>query len=510
MYEVVTNESLPKVQALGDMLYKFRQIRIPIRSLGFRNLTAKESEMFTNETKEAIGAFDKAKEHFTSLLTHEKEKELAISLEKGVEAFYQFGGQLLSLAAKGDDASYNEIAELVKYTCPKKTEQVENVLKEFISFEEALSVQIVKDATEKNKATLNIVLITVFSIVVLSISIGFFFSLKLSSKLTEAIQTLSKRTKLIDTYSNDILNISMKITESSLQQSSSLQETVASAEEISGMVNRNADNAHESEMTSTSSLKNATDGKLKAEQMLRSIDLLNEGNRTISNEIKKSNDQVSQIINVIQSISQKTEVINEIVFQTKLLSFNASVEAARAGEHGKGFAVVAEEVGNLANHSGKAANEISQMLSESINKVTQIIDSSKLSMERLINENHDKMKQGSFHAKECEEALKMIHTNTTKVNDLVREISSATKEQAKGVSEISSAINEMDTVVKENSMTALDSKKISQELQEQAGDLKNLVHDLNLIVLGKSDQINEVVDYEESHQDSPQTIKQAA
>ena len=60
----------------------------------------------------------------------------------------------------------------------------------------------------------------------------------------------------------------------------------------------------------------------------------------------------------MEQIKDKVNIINDIVFQTKLLSFNASVEAARAGENGKGFAVVAEEVGNLASVSGKAANEI--------------------------------------------------------------------------------------------------------------------------------------------------------
>jgi methyl-accepting chemotaxis protein len=77
------------------------------------------------------------------------------------------------------------------------------------------------------------------------------------------------------------------------------------------------------------------------------------------NQINYSNEQMSEIVKVIQEIETKTKVINDIVFQTKLLSFNASVEAARAGEQGKGFAVVAEEVGNLAQMSGNAAKEIS-------------------------------------------------------------------------------------------------------------------------------------------------------
>jgi methyl-accepting chemotaxis protein len=89
--------------------------------------------------------------------------------------------------------------------------------------------------------------------------------------------------------------------------------------------------------------------------------------------MNKSNDEISSIVKVIAEIGDKTKVINDIVFQTKLLSFNASVEAARAGEQGKGFAVVAEEVGNLATMSGKAAEEISSMLGDSMGKVELIV-----------------------------------------------------------------------------------------------------------------------------------------
>ena len=79
-----------------------------------------------------------------------------------------------------------------------------------------------------------------------------------------------------------------------------------------------------------------------------------------------------EILGYIKSIEEKTKVINDIVFQTKLLSFNASVEAARAGEQGKGFAVVAEEVGNLATMSGTSAEEISKLLESSISHIESI------------------------------------------------------------------------------------------------------------------------------------------
>lgn len=90
------------------------------------------------------------------------------------------------------------------------------------------------------------------------------------------------------------------------------------------------------------------------------------------NTMKTSNAEVKELVGIINGISERTKVIDEIVFQTKLLSFNASVEAERAGEHGRGFAVVAQKVGNLAQMSGKAAQEISSILKQSIEKSVSV------------------------------------------------------------------------------------------------------------------------------------------
>src|SRR3954468_23516662 len=90
--------------------------------------------------------------------------------------------------------------------------------------------------------------------------------------------------------------------------------------------------------------------------------------------IKESNDLLNDLKTSFQAIQNKTRVINDIVFKTKLLSFNASIEAARAGQYGKGFSVVAEEVGRLAQTSGKAAKEIEALLSESRKKSTAAIE----------------------------------------------------------------------------------------------------------------------------------------
>ena len=118
-------------------------------------------------------------------------------------------------------------------------------------------------------------------------------------------------------------------------------------------------------------------------------------------QVETGNLKIAEIIKMIEEISQKTRVINDIVFQTKLLTFNASVEAAREGEHGKGFALIAEEIGNLAQMSGNAATEISALLETSVQKVDQIISESKSSVGQSVQEGKQKVMFGTDIARRC-------------------------------------------------------------------------------------------------------------
>lgn len=220
--------------------------------------------------------------------------------------------------------------------------------------------------------------------------------------------------------------------------------------------------------------------------MLGSINDIAKGNDEIMSSIQKSNQEISEIVHVIQAIADKTKVINDIVFQTKLLSFNASVEAARAGEHGKGFAVVAEEVGNLASMSGKAATEISDMLDKSVHRVTNIVDGTKGMMDTLVRSSKDKVDFGTRTARECAGALDEIIRNVSSVSEMVREISTASREQSTGVREITKAMSELDQVTQANTSSSNDASQTARELQAQAEQLNGFVQELATLVYGKS------------------------
>jgi methyl-accepting chemotaxis protein len=345
----------------------------------------------------------------------------------------------------------------VRDVCPQKSDPFTANLQEFIKYQTLESQKMVKEAVEGGQKTMLFALISIAGGFLFSIFLGYYFANSISKSLEANIKQLNDGAFEIDQKSNQIAEVSTKLSEAATQQAASLQETVASINEISAMIANNADSALSSAATSQKSQQAAQKGKEKAELMLKSINDISSGNDEIIQQMQNSNKEISEIVKVIEDISEKTKIINEIVFQTKLLSFNASVEAARAGEHGKGFAVVAEEVGNLASMSGNAATQITDMLNLSTKKVNEIVEGTKNLLENLIKQSKERVDFATTTAKDCATSLDEILLNVSSVNDMVKEISTASQEQSTGVNEVNITMTELDHLTQSNSGIALES-----------------------------------------------------
>ena len=230
--------------------------------------------------------------------------------------------------------------------------------------------------------------------------------------------------KSSSTMSHSVNNLANKAN----QQAASLEETAAAVEEITSITRNNANNASQMSQLGSKVNKAVSDGMILANQTSQAMDSINE--------------QVS-------AINEAITVIDQISFQTNILSLNAAVEAATAGEAGKGFAVVAQEVRNLASRSAEAAKEIKTLVE---NAATKANEGKKVS---------DEMIQG----------YETLNTNTSETIHLIEDVSAASKEQMTGIEQINDSVTMLDRVTQENAHESDAVAQIAQDVSKLANEL---------------------------------------
>lgn len=325
------------------------------------------------------------------------------------------------------------------------------------------------------------------SLVTILLGVGFaaFIMRALNKSLSGVIEDLSRNFLEVTSASEQIAASSEELSTAATEQAASLEETASSIQEMSAMVQKNSQYATQASQVAKGSRESAHKGEVVVGNMIEAINEIHVSNGQIMDQINLSNAEISKIVEVISEIEKKTKIINDIVFQTKLLSFNASVEAARAGENGRGFAVVAEEVGKLAQVSGDAAKEISTMLEASIAKVEGIVRDTTVNVEGLISNGKIKIDAGTAIAYECGEVLKEIVANIAEVTSMTDEIAVASAEQAAGVTEITKAMGVLGQVTQTNAATSAQAASSAEELSGQAHSLKQTVDLLVVTVKGE-------------------------
>jgi hypothetical protein len=206
---------------------------------------------------------------------------------------------------------------------------------------------------------------------------------------------------------------------------------------------------------------------------LRTSEGLEDVNRMVSSieRISASSQGLSRIEESIQLIRQKTKVINDIVFKTQLLAFNASIEAARAGQHGRGFAVVAEEVGELSKTTGMAAGSINELLSSAHEQIKAVVE-----------DISQRIAEGQLTTNKTKSTFEEIAKNTKVASDEILKNERAASDQMTAIQQIAKAIKDIENSlkaqlddVKNNSVLAGDINKLSGELFELGEKIKIIV-----------------------------------
>ncbi len=251
------------------------------------------------------------------------------------------------------------------------------------------------------------------------------------TNLNDLVGQLLASVNQLTSGAQQVSDASQAVSQSATEQASSVEEITAFVSEMNKNVKRNTQLADQAKNLAGKATQTAAEGRQKMDKMFNAMKDLSNSSTSISNIIK---------------------IIDELAFQTNLLSLNAAVEAARAGAYGKSFAVVAEEVRNLAHRSAKAAKETSELIEEVVEKI----------------------KRGETITRDSSEALDNIITDINKISDSLDEITASSREQMEGFEHIDSALAQIDKATQANAASAEESASAAEELFSQA----NLLHQL--------------------------------
>ena len=421
--------------------------------------TDAERKKFQKQHDEAEKMIRDNIEKAKPLFWTEKGKELMGKLNKAWDDYKPVTDKVIEMALREDLQKSRESVQLSTGLAREKVTVVDDLMTELAKVKEANSKKVSDETTEIYKQSRLFMIILILGSVGFGIVIGIFITMGLSrqlggepgyiadiaekvaggdltirfesnkknetgvfaamksmvEKLREVVGDVKSAADNVAAGSQQLSSGSEEMSQGASEQAAAAEEASSSMEEMSSNIRQNADNAMQTEKISQQSAVDA----------------------------KQGGEAVARTVTAMKDIAGKINIIEEIARQTNLLALNAAIEAARAGEHGKGFAVVASEVRKLAERSQKAAAEISELSSSSVDV-----------------------------AERAGDLLSKMVPDIQKTAELVQEITAACREQDTGAEQINKAIQQLDQVIQQNASASEEMSSTSEELASQAEQLQ--------------------------------------
>jgi methyl-accepting chemotaxis protein len=315
------------------------------------------------------------------------------------------------------------------------------------------------------------IFVVVESVACVYLSMRFKHVLNLQDQVNVEIAPLVESIDLASKNSSQSCTTLLSISDSN---SSAITQISSTAAEISSMAESTKEQISLTMKNMQETKKSVADSNSAIKEGETFLKSLNEIKSQMIELQDFASNQLSSVVESVNTISEKTKIINDIVFQTKLLSFNASVEAARAGEHGKGFSVVAEEIGGLASNSGTASEEISSIVDQS---QTQLKDSVDTIASKLCNFQEEMDKAFSSWSEinaKLKDSFTTVVNNSSSQESSLKEISLAAEQQTEGVQELSDALSNIDSSSSENLTKLREIQEITVNLEEDSMKLNEI------------------------------------
>ena len=360
---------------------------------------------------------------FNQILNNKKEKDLKIEniIEKSNINEDDFINDLKSFSSRVSNGIFNNTSincnsknndfEIIKNNLNNTTNDLAKIFKEITYlFDKYQKNDFTVQIESKQNEELKILIDEVNKV-----------NTKISKMLLSSLKSGHRFKQNADNLKNnmDVLNSNI------MNQSNILKETINSVEQITQNVKNNS---------------------LDVDKMLNYSNELFVSVKNGFESAKNSAILMDNINEKTKSIEEAIRIIDQIAFQTNILSLNAAVEAATAGEAGKGFAVVAQEVRNLANKSAEAAKQIKTL----VESATQEANNGKNASTEMIKE------------------YDVLNGNIQKTKETIQNISLSLKEQEKGIEQVNYAISDLDRVTQQNALKANETNEIANQNDEMA------------------------------------------
>ncbi len=285
-------------------------------------------------------------------------------------------------------------------------------------------------------------------------------TIKMSRNLNTIIRQLSENATQLASAATEVASAAEQTSRGAQTQEEQISQITVAMEEMTATIVESSRNTSDASSGSKTAADTAGDGGQIVSETI-------EGMNRIAQVVRESSDSIGKLASSAEQIGEIISVIDDIADQTNLLALNAAIEAARAGEQGRGFAVVADEVRKLAERTGKATGEITDM----IKGIQQGTADAVASMEAGTQE----VNAGRELADKAGNSLSAVVDGSEKVMDMIQQIATATEQQSVAAEEISKNIEQVASVTKESAAGADQASAAAEELSRNAEGLQQIV-----------------------------------